>query len=283
MRKHMRLCSSMLIAALVIVMAAPAMAQYPELKAWEHNTPGVDRMPYVYGSTLYLVRDYDIYMSVWDSATNKWSQPVPVPGPINTGANEIWPCLTGGGKVLYFARYDPITDYDFFRSEWDEKAGAWGEPQLIEELSTDTQEWAIWVNERETVAYVTTKGTYGDGKTLGNRDIWKSVRDNVKSPWNTPTNIGAPINTAGSEWSVFVGTDGKIYIDGAREVTVGASDVYVSASEAKVPVNLQAPLNSGADEREFSLSDRFVFVSANKRPGGPGGYDIWYAVLGSSK
>ena len=284
MKTYLRLLSVLVMASLAMLAGVPAMAgEYPAPRLWEHNTPGVDRMPFVYGDTLCYVRDYDIYCSVWDNAARAWSEPKPVPGPINTGANEIWPCLTGGGKVLYFARYDPISDYDFYRSEWDEAAKAWGEPVLIEELSTDTQEWAIWVNEDETVAYVTTKANYGEGKTLGNRDIWKSVRNDKSAEWSIPVNIGAPINTEGNEWSVFADADGRIYIDGARAVTVGKSDLYVAENEQTEPGNLGAPINSEADEREFSITDKFLFLSAGKRADGVGGYDIWYLVLDNEK
>ena len=284
MKTYLRLLSVLVMASLAMLAGVPAMAgEYPAPRLWEHNTPGVDRMPFVYGDTLYYVRDYDIYCSVWDNAARAWSEPKPVPGPINTGANEIWPCLTGGGKVLYFARYDPISDYDFYRSEWDEAAKAWGEPVLIEELSTDTQEWAIWVNEDETVAYVTTKANYGEGKTLGNRDIWKSVRNDKSAEWSIPVNIGAPINTEGNEWSVFADADGRIYIDGARAVTVGKSDLYVAENEQTEPQNLGALINSEADEREFSITDKFLFLSAGKRADGVGGYDIWYLVLDNEK
>ena len=284
MKTYLRLLSVLVMASLAMLAGVPAMAgEYPAPRLWEHNTPGVDRMPFVYGDTLYYVRDYDIYCSVWDNAARAWSEPKPVPGPINTGANEIWPCLTGGGKVLYFARYDPISDYDFYRSEWDEAAKAWGEPVLIEELSTDTQEWAIWVNEDETVAYVTTKANYGEGKTLGNRDIWKSVRNDKSAEWSIPVNIGAPINTEGNEWSVFADADGRIYIDGARAVTVGKSDLYVAENEQTEPGNLGAPINSEADEREFSITDKFLFLSASKRDDGVGGYDIWYLVRNNEK
>lgn len=276
--KRTRLFMVLMLVSIVAVCAIPAAAaKYPQPKLWEHCTPGVDRMPFVYGDTLYYVRDYDIYYSVWDNAARVWSEPKEVPGTINTGANEIWPCVTGGGKVLYFGRYDPISDYDFCRSEWDDAAGVWGEPVLIEPLSTDVQDWAIWVNEDETVAYVTTKGAYGNGATLGGRDIWKSVK--VDGVWGTPVNIGAPINTSGNEWSVFVDSNGRLYIDGVRELTVGASDIYVAENETAVPVNMGTAINSAADEREFSITDRFVFVSANKRAGGAGGYDLWYIVL----
>lgn len=284
MKECSRFLSVLVMASLLMLAAVPAVAgEYAAPKLWECNTPGVDRMPFVYGDTLYYVRDYDICYSVWNNAARAWSEPQLVPGPINTGANEIWPCLTGGGKILYFARYDPISDYDFYRSEWDEAAKAWGEPVLIEELSTDTQEWAIWVNEEETVAYVTTKGNYGEGKTLGGRDIWKSVRESKSAEWSVPVNIGAPINTEGNEWSVFVDADGRVYIDGARAVTVGKSDVYVAENEQTEPRNLGAPVNSDVDEREFSITDKFLFLSASKRVDGVGGYDIWYLVLDNAR
>jgi len=133
------------------------------------------------------------------------------------------------------------------------------------------------------VAYVTTKANYGEGKTLGNRDIWKSVRDNKSAEWSVPVNIGAPINTEGNEWSVFVDADGRIYIDGTRAVTVGKSDVYVAENEQTEPQNLGALINSEADEREFSITDKFLFLSAGKRADGVGGYDIWYLVLDNEK
>lgn len=74
-----------------------------EIKVWEHSTESVERMPWVYGNTLYYAKDYDIFVSTFENGV--WSEPQPVPGPINTGANEINPCVVGGGKVLYFARY----------------------------------------------------------------------------------------------------------------------------------------------------------------------------------
>lgn len=280
--KGRRLFIVLMLVSILVVCAIPAVAaKYPQPKLWEHCTPGVDRMPFVYGNTLYYVRDYDIFYSVWDDAASVWSKPQPVPGAINTGANEIWPCVTGGGKVLYFGRYDPITNYDFYRSEWDEATGAWGEPVLIEPLSTDDQDWAIWVNEDETVAYVTTKSAYGNGKSLGGRDIWKSVK--VDGVWSTPVNIGPPINTDGNEWSVFVDKDGRIYIDGTRAITVGASDIYVAENEKSTPVNMGTAINTAADEREFSMNDKFLFVSALNRAGGVGGYDLWYIVLTPAK
>ncbi len=180
------------------------------------------------------------------------------------------PCVVAGGKVLYFARYDPISDYDFYRSEWDEEKGEWGEPEVIIELSTDIQEWAINVNEDETVAYIVSKfPPYNPDTEVGKRDIWKSVK--VDGVWQDPVNLGAPINSESDEWSVFVDHAGRIWLDSNREGTLGNYDLWVAEDENATPVNLGAPINTEVAEREPTINDRFFFFSANKREGGAGG------------
>ncbi len=276
MKKQTRVLalSAFLVVVLTAIVGAKGITpeMWGEIKVWEHSTSSVERMPWVYGNTLYYAKDYDIYTSTWEDG--QWSEPVPVPGQINTGVNEINPCVVQGGKVLYFARYDAFSDYDFYRSEWDEEKGEWGEPVLIEELSTDNQEWKIWVDENETVAYLTTKGTFDDTETEV-RNIWKSTRG--EDGWETPVNIGAPINTSGNEWSVFVGPEGEIYVDGMREIGVNHYEIYEAADENSEPVRLPEPINSPAGEREISFNDNFLFISANNREGSVGAWSLFYA------
>lgn len=254
--------------------AAASAAGWSTPVLWEHSTDGTERMPWIYGNTLYLIWGrYDIFYSTYDEALGTWSEPQPVPGAVNTsGNNEINPVVVGGGKVLYFARYHPLTDYDFYRSEWDEEKGEWGEPVKIEAWSTDAQEWDLWVNEDETVAYLTSKGSFGGQASLGNQDVWKSVR--VNGQWTTPVNLGAPINSSGYEWSIFVGPDGKLYIDSNREGTVGKMDIFVAADEKSAPVSWGVPFNSPTDERAIAFNDKWLFITAADRDGRKG-YDIF--------
>lgn len=48
---------------------------------------------------------------------------------------------------MYFARYQETTDYDFYRSEWDEAKGQWGKPERVGPWNTPEQEWGLWVSE----------------------------------------------------------------------------------------------------------------------------------------
>lgn len=265
--------------ALVLALFAAgggAQATWSEPTLWQHSTAGVERMMWRDGDRLYFAKDYDIYVSEWDSLWNVWLEPEPVPGPINTGANEINPCIVGGGKVMFFARYSPLTDYDFFRAVWDDQRGEWGAPEKIEEISSDDQEWDIWVDEAETVLYLTTRGTFGEVEPVGGRDVWKSTRDGDR--WTTPVNLGPPINTEGDEWSIFVDTSGRLYIDGKRDETFGGYDLYVAEDEASEPRNLGSPPNGPDDERSVWVGESEIWISIPNGKGGAGGYDIWYAT-----
>jgi len=54
MKTYSRLLSVLVVAALVTLAGVAATArEYAAPMQWEHNTPGVDRMPFVYGDTLY--------------------------------------------------------------------------------------------------------------------------------------------------------------------------------------------------------------------------------------
>lgn len=258
----------------VEVAAGIAQAGWSVPTRWERSTVGMERMPWVSGNTLYLLFGvFDIYSSTYNEALDAWSEPKPVPGPINTSANEVNPVVVKGGRVLYFARNNPLSNYDFYRSEWNEAKGEWGTPLKVEAWSTTDLEWDLWVNEDETVAYFTSRGSFGGQKGLGDLDVWKSMKVNGK--WSTPVNLGAPINTSGPEWSVFVGPDGKIYTDSYREGTVGKMDIFVATGEKSAPVSWGEPFNSPGDEREIAFNDRWLFITAVGRAGGAGGFDLF--------
>ncbi|MGI6610115.1 MAG: hypothetical protein ACOX4G_06350 [Limnochordia bacterium] len=257
-----------------LVFPSTAMGAWSTPVCWEHNTAGVERMPWLVGRTLFYAKSYDIYQSVFDGET--WSDPEPVPGKINTSVNEINPAVIKGGTVMYFLRYMDTTDYDFYRSEWDTELGEWGEPVRIDVWSTDIQDWDVWVSEDDMSAYLTTKGAYGDAVSLGGRDIWYSERQDGE--WSIPVNVGPPINSAKDEWSVFVDQEGRIYFDSNREGGSGNYDIWV-AEGWEGPVTNVTELNSAAPEREIAIDGDLAVFSADRREGGVGGYDLWVSTL----
>ncbi len=92
----------LMISAGASASAADIFAGWSEPMLWEHSTGDTERMPYLAGNTMYFAKNYDIYSSTFDEATGKWSEPEPVPGPINTGANEVYPvcCCRRKGSLF---------------------------------------------------------------------------------------------------------------------------------------------------------------------------------------
>ncbi|MDN5342488.1 MULTISPECIES: hypothetical protein [Oceanotoga] len=241
-------------------------------------TTKLERMPQRIGNTLYFVaNNYDIYESQFENG--KWNNPKKVNGEVNTSANEINPhvIINNGKKIMYFARYtDSDTNYDFYRAEFDENKNIWKNVQTVNELNTKAQEWDIWVNQDETLAYFTSAGEYEGSKSKGGRDIWKSEKKNGK--WCTPVNV-SKLNDEGNQWSVFVDESENIYFDSARSDALGGYDIYVYLKQKDEIKHLSRDINSFYDDRAMSVYENKIYFTTKDRSNGPGFYDIYEGDL----
>lgn len=242
------------------------------------NSSGMERMPCFFENVIYYAGpNYDIFYSRLES--NQWTAPQKVPGDINTAENEISPfVLRNGGKVvMYFGRYiSAERDYDFFRAEYNESKQVWENITLVPELSTTLQDWDIWVDSTESTAYVTTKGTFGDQKSVGGRDIWMSKKTNGK--WSVPVNV-AEVNSSSDEWSVAVAPDGKIWFDSSRSDSTGGYDLYCYDPAKKSIDHPAEDINTMYNERSPWTDGKILIFSSADRKGNAGGYDIYIATL----
>ena len=102
--------------------------------------------------------------------------------------------------------------------------------------------------------------------------------------FGTPTNLGPPVNTNRSDWSVCISADGlELYFASWREGGFGTGDIWVSTretlyDECGVPENLGELVNSDAQEFNPTLSAdglELYFNTYPLRPGGLGGADLW--------
>jgi len=102
------------------------------------------------------------------------------------------------------------------------------------------------------------------------------------SPWEAPTNLGAPVNTSYVDGG-SVSSDGlELYFGSDRPGGYGGLDFYVSKRATRndpwgPAVNLGPAVNSPGDESTPVLSpDGLLLVFANgTRPGGYGSGDLW--------
>ncbi len=134
----------------------------------------------------------------------------------------------------------------------------------------DNAEWSEPVNLGPVVnssALDANAGLSPDGLTLyfvsartgglGDNDIWMSHRQCVPCDWETPVNLGAPINSAAIEGAPTVSDNGQmLFFFSTRPGGFGSADIYVShristGADGDVwgdPVNLGPDVNSEGGE-----------------------------------
>ena len=126
----------------------------------------------------------------------------------------------------------------------------------------------------------------------GNCDLYVTMRDTINDDWREPVNLGPNINTTGFEACPSISTDGlELYFcsDGHKGGS-GNSDLWKSTRATKndpwkPAVNLGSLVNTSASEAHPCISadgltlyfncTTWLGDSANARPGGYGGGDLW--------
>ena len=196
-------------------------------------------------------------------------------GVVSTGAFETHPAFTPDGRTLYFVRSTPqFTDWKIYVSRFAD--GRWSKPEMA----------PFSGKYRDADPYVTADGKQlyfisdrpVDGKPKEDMDIW--VMSRKGDGWGEPRNLGAPVNSAGSEWLPRPAASGALYFGSDRPGGQGHTDLYRAPRDGDrfgPPENLGAVVNSDADEYEPCIApdESFLVFMADGRPDSAGGGDLY--------
>ena len=161
----------------------------------------------------------DLYVSEWEDGV--WSMPQPLKGEVNTMSWESQPCVSSDGKELYFVSRRS-GNADIYRCQRNAD-GQWSTPQnLGEPINTKGTEMAPFLHPDGHTLYFSSDKHVG----MGGFDLFMSRRGE-EGEWQTPINLGFPINTKDNEINFFVAADGKTaFISSQREGSIGGYDIY---------------------------------------------------------
>ena len=210
---------------------------------------------------------------------------------INTPFNEGTATFSPDFREVYFTGCGSESSKDDYCKIYTSRKnadGKWLLPEPLFFFDADT------VNEGQ--PYLTPDGTSlyfaSDAPGgYGGKDIYVAQKQ-AGGTWGEPKNLGPAINTEGYEGFPFISADGKFYFASDGHMGMGGLDLFAAERVGKRwdnPQNLQAPLNSAADDfaiifepyiaPELMDSIEAAGYFCSSRTGGRGNDDIYRFVL----
>jgi peptidoglycan-associated lipoprotein len=214
----------------------------------------------------------------------RWSDPVLVPGLVNTNDEEGAACLNHKSSNLYFTRcaYDKNKDKGCRIFTAKRVGSYWGQitevpiPGIPDYISIGHPA----ISNDELTLYFVADSLLGG---FGGKDIYKVVRDRKTSPFGPPQNLGSFINTEADEVHPYIRSNGDLYFSSDGHPGMGGFDVFVAKhiSGVKYEINnLGSPLNSSHDDFGIVfMGMREEGFLSSRRIGGMGKTDLYHFVL----
>ncbi|MBN2431635.1 MAG: PD40 domain-containing protein [Acidobacteria bacterium] len=148
-----------------------------------------------------------------------WTEPKPLPAPVNTRYHDSYPCLAGNGNIYFFSRRPGgVGQSDLYMAEFSN--GRYGPAvNLGPVLNTEHHEWDTYIAPDE--SYMIYCSTMPGGR--GDDDLYVTFRRGDGS-WGKPVHLGGEINSDQSENRPTVTPDGKyLFFTSTRR---GNRDIY---------------------------------------------------------
>lgn len=164
----------------------------------------------------------DIYFS--EKIGNTWTQPENAGRNINSGNWDSQPSVSADGKYLFFTSNRPggYGGADIYISVLGDD-GYWEKPvNAGPVINTPEDDKSPFIHPDGRTLYFSSNGHPG----MGGSDLFFTKKD-AGGNWQTPENLGYPINTSGDETTLSLSADGKTaYFASDRFDAIGMLDLY---------------------------------------------------------
>lgn len=196
-------------------------------------------------------------------------------GIVSTGDFDSHPAFSPDGKTLYFLRSTPNFNlWTILVSRFERER--WSRPEIAPFSGQYSDADPFITSDGSRFYFISNRPVAG--KSTPDLDIW--VMEKTAAGWSEPKNVGAPINSSGSEWYPTVAANGTIYFGSDREGGKGRTDIYRSRLvdgkyiEAE---NLGEAINTQFNEFEplIAPDESFLIFMAGGRADGRGGFDLY--------
>lgn len=182
------------------------------------------------------------------------------------GIREIDPFISpDGATILFNSRRNPSGHKEKDLDVWmlKKKQGKWGKPFPVAAINSTEQETYATLSSKGNIYFGVNKaGGYGAG------DIYVSKLENGQ--YQSPTNVGFPINTDKEEGNCSIAPDESYMIFSANgyEANYGGFDLYISFNQNgkwSIPINLGEKINTADNDFcPVMTQDNTLYFSRSK-------------------
>ena len=221
--------------------------------------------------------DWDIWVTTRETIDDAWSEPVPLPEPVNSPYADAGPSISADGSALYFAS---------------ERPGGYGSFDIyVTRRETTEEPWEALSNLGpfvNSLTYDNHPSISADGLTLyfdsltwlGYYDLCVARRTKVNEDWGIAFILSSTVNSLYYELSPSISSDElNLFFD--RRSVFGDRDIWVATRRKPddnwgEPLFYGPPVNTLYQDTDPSIQfDGSMLYFASTRAGGIGGQDIW--------
>ena len=188
------------------------------------------------------------------------------------------PTLSGDEKLMiYMSDYSVSGGFELMYSK-QVRPDQWTKPEPVKKIFKSNLDYlkSYFLSTDGNSFYFTSRRAPG----IGGFDIWYSLRSG--DTWETPQNMGKPINSFGNEGSPSLSADGKtLYFMRCEKMDHRNADnctLWVSEKKGnrwQEPQELPPPVNTGNEFNPQILADHQTLIFSSDRPEGKGGMDFY--------